>query len=69
MVGRTLGVRLRRGAVAGERVQVGALHVVELQSSAEGFEHGVGHPGKVAAFEPGVVLDADAGELRDLRPT
>ena len=42
--------------------------VVELQRFGHGVEDGVGNSGDVAAFEPGVILDADAGELRDLGP-
>ena len=48
--------------------QVCALSVVELQRPRERLEHGVGHPGSVAAFEAGVVVDADAGQQRHFFP-
>jgi hypothetical protein len=64
----------RRGAawnpslVAGahEVEEVRALRLVELKRPAYGIEHLVGHAARVAAFEPGVVLDADACDQRDL---
>ena len=43
-----------------------ALGLVELQRADEGLEHAVGDALRVAPLEPGVVLDADAGEQRDL---
>ena len=48
--------------------EVGALGVVELQRPCERLEHGVGDSGGVAAFEAGVVVDADAGEQRHFLP-
>ena len=44
------------------------LHLVELQGPCERLEHGLGDAGDVAALEPRVVVDADAGEHRDLLP-
>ena len=51
---------------AREIEQVGALGVVELQRPRERLEDGVGDTAGVAALEPRVVVDADAGEQRDL---
>ena len=51
---------------AREVEQVRALGVVELQRPRERLEHGLGDTARVAALEPGVVVDADAGEQRDL---
>ena len=45
---------------------MGALGVVELQGADERLEHAVRDALRVAALEPRVVLDADAGEQRDL---
>ena len=42
--------------------------VVELQRPRERLEHGVGDSSGVAAFEAGVVVDADAGEQRHFFP-
>lgn len=42
------------------------LCLVELESSGDTFQHALGDPARVPAFEPGVVLDADAREQRDL---
>jgi hypothetical protein len=53
---------------AGEVEQVGLLGL-ELECAAEGEEHGLGGAGEVAAFDAGVVVDADAGQHRDLFPT
>ena len=47
---------------------MGALGLVELQRPRERLEHGVGDTARVAALEPRVVVDADAGEQRDLFP-
>ena len=55
--------RRLRGAREVEQVRV--LGVVELQRPRERLEHRVGDAGGVAAFETGVVVDADAGEDRD----
>jgi len=49
--------------------QVRALRVVELERPADGIEHLVRHATGVAAFEPRVVLDADAGKEGDLLST
>lgn len=51
---------------AGEVEQVGSFGVVQLESVGERVEHGVRDAGGVAAFEPLVVLEADAGEGGDL---
>jgi hypothetical protein len=40
--------------------------VVELQRSRDGVEHALGGAADLAAFELGVVVDADAGEHGDL---
>jgi hypothetical protein len=48
--------------------QVRALGVIEPQGARERLEHGVGDSGSVAAFEAGVVVDADAGEQRHFFP-
>ena len=45
---------------------MGAFGLVELQGPGDGFEHVFGHTVGVPTFESGVVLDADAGEGRDL---
>lgn len=44
------------------------LGVVELEGAldVDPVEHAVGDAGGVVAFEPGVVLDGDPGERRDL---
>ena len=71
-LGRTCGaggrrrLRARGPGGAGEVVQVGALGLVELQGAGEAVEDAVGDAGEVAAFELGVVLDADAGQVGDL---
>ncbi len=46
--------------------QMGTLGVVELQRPREGFKDGVGDTARVAALEARVVVDADAGQERDL---
>ena len=45
---------------------MGSFGVVELEGVRERVEHRVGDAGGVAAFESLVVLEADAGERRDL---
>src|SRR3954466_9620933 len=42
--------------------------VVELQRPGECLEHAFGDAAEVPTFQPGVVVDADAGEQRDLLP-
>ena len=56
------------GAVggAGEVDEVVAFGVVELQGAGDGVEDLVGDAGDGAAFELGVVLDAQPGERGDL---
>jgi hypothetical protein len=49
----------------GEVEEVGSFGLVELQGASDGFEDAVGDPGEVPAFEPGVVVDADAREHGD----
>jgi hypothetical protein len=51
---------------AHEVEEVDSFGFVELQGADDSFEHVLGDTGGVAAFEAGVVLDADAGEHRDL---
>ena len=60
----------RRGGVggAGEVVEVGAFGVVELQRPGQCVEDRVGDAAQVAALQPGVVVDTDPGERRDLLP-
>src|ERR687897_2423447 len=57
-----------RLARAGEVGEVDTLCLVELQRPRKRFEHGLGDTGEVAALEPRVVVDAHAGEERDLFP-
>jgi len=47
-------------------VQVVAFGVVELEGVADAVQDAVGYAADVAAFESCVVLDADAGQERDL---
>ena len=69
---RTGGVRLAaasrqvRRVGAGQVEQVLALDVVELQCPGDRVEHALGRAADVAALEPGVVVEADTGELGDL---
>src|SRR5215212_11056361 len=42
--------------------------VVELQRPGQRLQDALGDAAETAAFEPGVVIDADAGEQRDLLP-
>ncbi len=51
---------------AGEVKQVLALGLVELQRRREPVEDGVGRAGEVPALHPDVVVDAHAGQQRDL---
>lgn len=60
-----------RGAVKGvggadEGGQVGAFDVVELKGYGEAAEDLLGDAADISAFEAGVVLDADRGELGNL---
>ena len=50
----------------GEVEQVGALGLVELQRPRERVEDAGRGAGDLAALEPGVVLDAETGDRRDL---
>jgi hypothetical protein len=45
---------------------VGALRLVELERACHCLQDALRHTGRAAAFESGVVVDADAGEERDL---
>ena len=60
----------RRGWAGGpgERQQVLALGVVELQCVRDAVEYRLGGAREVAAFHPDVVVDADSREQRDLFP-
>jgi len=44
------------------------LRLVELQRVHEAVQDAVGDAADAAAFQPGVVLDADPGQQRDLLP-
>ena len=67
-LGRTPPRRPARGRGADEVEQVGAFGFVELQRARDAFEDVLGDAAGVAAFEAGVVLDADPGEhARPLR--
>ena len=58
-----------RGACrAGKVEQVRTLSVIELQGSGKRVQDGVGGAAGVAAFQAGVVVDADPGQQRDLLP-
>jgi hypothetical protein len=48
--------------------QVPAFGLVQLQRAGERFEDGVGDTGRVAPFQPRVVVDADPGQQRDFLP-
>ena len=50
---------------AGEIEQVLPFGLVELKCCRDRMQHGFGGSRKVAAFKPGVVLDADAGKRGD----
>jgi hypothetical protein len=52
----------------GQVEQVGPLCLIELQRIGECFQHAFRHPVEVAAFQPGVVVDAHPGEQRNLLP-
>jgi hypothetical protein len=54
---------------AGEVLQVVTFGVVELQGPGDRVEDRVGDAGQVAPFEPGVILDADPSQHRDLSAT
>ncbi len=51
---------------AREVEQVRALRLVELKRAHQGFEHALRDAGEVPAFQPRVVVDADAGEQSNL---
>ena len=62
---------LRRHGADGARevVQVRAFGVVELQRAGERLQDAVGDAADVAALQSPVVLDAHAGQRRDLLPS
>ena len=68
LAGPAAGPHAGAGAVGGvgEVEQVGPFGVVELQGAGDGVEHGGGDAGDGAAFQLGVVLDADPGQGGDL---
>lgn len=51
---------------ADEGGQVGAFDVVELKGYGEAAEDLLGDAADISAFEAGVVVDADRGELGNL---
>ena len=51
---------------AGEVEEVGALGVVELERPGQCLQHALGGAAHVSAFQARVVLDAHAGQDRDL---
>jgi hypothetical protein len=51
---------------AGQVGQVRLFGLVELQGPSESVQDAVGGAGEIAAFELGVVLDADTGQVGDL---
>jgi hypothetical protein len=50
------------GGAGGEVVQVLVLGVVQAENAGEGVDDGGAGPGFLAAFQAGVVVDADPGE-------
>ena len=68
LAGSAAGSHAGAGAVGGvgEVEQVGPFGVVELEGAGDRVEHGGGDAGEGAAFELGVVLDADPGQGGDL---
>jgi hypothetical protein len=56
----------RRAGGSGEVEEVSALCLIEAKGLGERFENTVGDADQIAALDPRVVLDADAGELGDL---
>ena len=68
LAGAAAGSHAGAGAVGGvgEVEQVGPFGVVELQGAGDRVEDGGGDAGDRAAFELGVVLDADPGQGGDL---
>jgi hypothetical protein len=47
---------------------VRSLSLVELKTAGERLQHALGDASQVAALHPGVVIDADPGEERNLLP-
>src|SRR5829696_420413 len=68
LLGRAAATASARLGGTGEVVEVDPLCLVELQRPCERVEHGLGDTREVAALEPRVVVDAHAGEERDLLP-
>jgi hypothetical protein len=44
------------------------LGLVQLQGAGDAVEHALGDASQVASLQPGVVIDADTGQERDLLP-
>jgi hypothetical protein len=40
--------------------------LVKVEGAGDGVEHGLGRSPKIAAFQPGVIVDADPGEQGNL---
>jgi hypothetical protein len=59
----------RGGGSSGQIKEVGSLGVVEVKHFGHRAEDGVGHSGEVAAFQSGVVVDADSGQQRHFLTT
>jgi hypothetical protein len=45
---------------------MGPFRFVKVKGLGDGVEHGIGYPFEVAAFQSGVIVDADAGEQGNL---
>ena len=60
------GARARGPGLAGERLKVVALGVIEPQRVGERREDALGHPGETAALHPDVIVDRHARQHRDL---
>ncbi len=58
----------QRRCGAGQVEQVRALGLIQLQGAGECVKDGVGGAAGVAAFQAGVVVDAEPGQQRDLLP-
>ena len=76
MLGRTAwagGLRGRRGVFGadggpGQVEQVRPLGLIQLQRADQRVQHRLRDAAQIAPLQPGVVLDADPGQLGDLRP-
>jgi hypothetical protein len=47
---------------------VGALGLIQVQGAGDALDHAVGRAVRPAALQPGVVVDADPGQQRNLFP-